>query len=137
MSGCGVIFDVCAINSPGTPAILQTLTDNAKPQGEYHGNQRQTRARHWWRHGHRSRDCLSRISLCPGYVDTPIIERNTTSIAQRAKLSEKDARAVMVNANRHKRLIAPEEVSATAMWLLGRGGDSVNGQAIEIAGGQM
>lgn len=76
-------------------------------------------------------------ALCPGYVDTEIVTRNTASIAQRAKLSEADARAVMVNANRHKRLIAPEEVSATAMWLLGRGGDSVNGQAIEIAGGQM
>lgn len=76
-------------------------------------------------------------ALCPAYVDTPIVERNTTSIAQRAGLSESKARDVMVNANRHKRLITPEEVAAAASWLVSPGSESVNGQAIEIAGGQM
>ena len=76
-------------------------------------------------------------SICPGYVDTPIIERNTTSIAQRAGVSEEKARDIMVKANRHKRLIAPEEVAAAAAWLIGEGSESINGQNIEIAGGQM
>lgn len=76
-------------------------------------------------------------ALCPAYVDTPIVERNTGTISQRAGISEDDARAVMVNANRHKRLIAPEEIAAAAMWLVRPGSESVNGQAIEIAGGQM
>ena len=43
----------------------------------------------------------------------------------------------MVQTNRHKRLIAPEEIAAAAMWLVGPGSESVNGQCIEIAGGQM
>lgn len=76
-------------------------------------------------------------AICPAYVDTPIVERNTTSISQRAGISEDQARQMMVGANRHKRLIAPEEISASAMWLVGPGSDSVNGQAIQIAGGQM
>jgi NAD(P)-dependent dehydrogenase (short-subunit alcohol dehydrogenase family) len=76
-------------------------------------------------------------ALCPAYVDTPIITRNTDSISQRAGISEDEARAVMVNANRHKRLIAPDEVAAAAMWLVRPGSESINGQAIEIAGGQM
>lgn len=76
-------------------------------------------------------------AICPAYVDTPIVERNTTSIAQRAKMPEDKARQIMVDANRHKRLIAPEEISAVAMWLVGPNSGSVNGQCIEIAGGQM
>lgn len=76
-------------------------------------------------------------SICPGYVDTPIVTRNTASISQRAGISEDDARNLMVQANAHKRLIAPEEVAAAAAWLVGPGSESVNGQSIEIAGGQM
>lgn len=76
-------------------------------------------------------------AICPAYVDTPIVDRNTTAISQRAGISAEDARAVMVNANRHKRLIAPDEIAAAAMWLVRPGSESVNGQTIEIAGGQM
>ncbi len=75
-------------------------------------------------------------AICPGYVDTPIVTRNTDSIAQRAGISAEQARKVMTDANRHKRLITPEEVSAAAQWLIGPGSQSVNGQCIEIAGGQ-
>ncbi|SFG50746.1 SDR family NAD(P)-dependent oxidoreductase [Sulfitobacter dubius] len=76
-------------------------------------------------------------ALCPGYVDTDIIARNTRAISQRAGLSEDKARDVMVNANRHKRLIGPSEVAAAATWLIAEGSESINGQSIEIAGGQM
>lgn len=76
-------------------------------------------------------------AICPAYVDTPIVERNTSSIAARAQISAEQARDVMVSANRHKRLIAPEEVSAAAMWLVGPQSGSVNGQCIEIAGGMI
>ena len=76
-------------------------------------------------------------ALCPAYVDTEIVARNTHSIAARAGVSTQDARNIMVSANRHNRLIAPQEVSAAAMWLVSQAAASVNGQAIEIAGGQM
>ncbi len=76
-------------------------------------------------------------AICPGYVDTPLVERNTTSIAQRAGVSEEKARSMMVKANRHQRLIEPAEVAAAAAWLVGSGSESINGQSIEIAGGQM
>ncbi len=76
-------------------------------------------------------------TLCPAYVDTEIITRNTKSIAKRAGLSQDDARNIMINANRHKRLIAPEEVAAAALWLVRPGSESINGQSIEIAGGQI
>ena len=65
------------------------------------------------------------------------MERNVTSISERARISQEDALKMMTEANRHGRLIAPEEVSAAAMWLVGPGSESINGQAIQIAGGQM
>lgn len=76
-------------------------------------------------------------SLCPGYVDTPIVTRNTQSISERAGISTDAARDMMVNANRHKRLITVEEVAAAAAWLVGPDSGSINGQSVEIAGGMM
>lgn len=76
-------------------------------------------------------------ALCPGYVDTDIVTRNTASIAARAGIEAEQARQMMVKTNRHKRLITADEVAAAANWLCGPGSDSVNGQTVEIAGGQM
>ncbi|GAB4270172.1 MAG: SDR family NAD(P)-dependent oxidoreductase [Pararhodobacter sp.] len=76
-------------------------------------------------------------ALCPGYVDTDIVTRNTQSIANRAGIDPEQARQMMVKTNRHKRLVTADEVAAAAQWLCGPGSDSVNGQTIEIAGGQM
>ena len=75
-------------------------------------------------------------AICPGYVDTDIISRNVSAISERAGVSTDEARAMMVSANRHNRLIAPDEVAQAVLWLCGPGSQSVNGQAIEIAGGQ-
>jgi NAD(P)-dependent dehydrogenase (short-subunit alcohol dehydrogenase family) len=76
-------------------------------------------------------------ALCPGYVDTDIVARNTGAIAARAGVGEAEALALMVAENRHRRLIAPDEVAAAALWLCAPGSESVNGQAIGIAGGQV
>ncbi|MGR3615403.1 MAG: SDR family NAD(P)-dependent oxidoreductase [Paracoccaceae bacterium] len=75
-------------------------------------------------------------AICPGYVDTPIVDRNKVSIAQRAGISEDEALQMMVRANRHRRLIDPSEVSAAALWMVRPGSESINGQCIEIIGGQ-
>lgn len=76
-------------------------------------------------------------AICPAFVDTAIVAENTVSIAARAGISEDQAREIMVKTNRHKRLIDASEVAGTAMWLCSDAAGSVNGQAIEIAGGQM
>lgn len=76
-------------------------------------------------------------SICPGYVDTDIIARNVDAISQRAGVSSDEARDVMVSANRHNRLITANEVATAALWLCAPGSESVNGQEIQIAGGQV
>ncbi|MGR3503892.1 SDR family NAD(P)-dependent oxidoreductase [Pseudaestuariivita sp.] len=75
-------------------------------------------------------------ALCPGYVDTDIVARNVTAISERAGVSTEDALGLMVNENKHRRLIAVDEVAQAALWLCHPNSASVNGQAIEIFGGQ-
>lgn len=76
-------------------------------------------------------------AICPGYVRTPIVERNTKLIMERSGLSEAEAEASMSSSNRHKKLVEVDEVAAAAMWLCGPGSDSINGQSIQIGGGQV
>lgn len=75
-------------------------------------------------------------ALCPAYVRTDIVTRNQEAIQSRAGVSAEDALNMMIRANRHRRLIEPEEVAAAALWLCAPGSESINGQTIEIAGGQ-
>ena len=75
-------------------------------------------------------------ALCPAYVDTNIVPQNIERIMARTGMSEAEAWDVMVGANPHGRLIAPEEVADAALWLCGSNSGSINGQAIQIAGGE-
>lgn len=76
-------------------------------------------------------------ALCPAYVDTAIITQNVDSISARAGISKDAAHDIMVKTNAHGRLIAPEEVARAALWLADPLSGSVNGQAIQIAGGEV
>ena len=76
-------------------------------------------------------------ALCPAYVDTDIVSQNVSSIMERTGMSAEDARDLMVGVNPHGRLITPAEVAEAALWLCGPNSGSVNGKAIEIAGGEV
>ena len=73
-------------------------------------------------------------AICPGYVQTPIIDQNLEAIQKRG-FTRKQALEMMVSANPHKRLIEVNEIAETAIWLCNSASGSVNGQAIEISGG--
>ena len=75
-------------------------------------------------------------AICPGYVNTPIIENNIKSMTSKG-ISVDDAHQLMVNSNPHNKLIEAEEIAQTALWLCNQASKSVNGQAIEIAGGKV
>ena len=75
-------------------------------------------------------------ALCPGYVDTPIIDANLAAIQKRG-FSQEQAMDMMVGSNLHKRLIDADEVAQAALWLCAPSAASVNGQTINIAGGQI
>lgn len=75
-------------------------------------------------------------ALCPAYVETEIVPRNIEQVMARDGLGRAEATALVHAANRHGRLIAPEEIAGAVLWLCGPQSGSINGQAIEIAGGQ-
>lgn len=76
-------------------------------------------------------------ALCPGYVDTEIIARNVESISKRTGASAEDALQMMVGVNPHGRLITAQEVADAALFLCGPHSDSMRGQAIAVAGGEV
>ena len=74
-------------------------------------------------------------ALCPGYVDTPIVDYNLERLKSRLNIDEDAARKIMLDANPHGRLIDAAEIAEAALWLCSPGSGSVNGTAIEISGG--
>ncbi|NOX39159.1 MAG: SDR family oxidoreductase [Alphaproteobacteria bacterium] len=80
---------------------------------------------------------LTANAICPGYVRTPIVTRNAELISKRSNLSLAEAEATMSSENRHQKLVEVDEVAAAVLWICGPGSGSINGQTIEIAGGQV
>jgi 3-hydroxybutyrate dehydrogenase len=76
-------------------------------------------------------------AICPGYVDTPIVDRNAAEIAERKGIDDAEARAYLAAETATSGLLETDEVTATALWLCSDAARSVNGQAIQIAGGQV
>jgi len=76
-------------------------------------------------------------AICPGFLDTPMTDHSVQVIAEKTGRSLEEARATLAAINPQKRLIAPLEVTATALFLCGAGSDGINGQAVTIAGGEV
>jgi NAD(P)-dependent dehydrogenase (short-subunit alcohol dehydrogenase family) len=75
-------------------------------------------------------------ALCPGFLDTEMTDRSVAHVVEKTGRSEAAARESLASLNPQRRLIAPAEVTAAALWLCGPGSDAVNGQAIAINGGE-
>ncbi len=73
-------------------------------------------------------------ALCPGYVDTPMIEKSVERIVATTGRSREEARETLGRMNRGGRLLRPEEVAAAALWVLSDRARDVTGQAIVVDG---
>ena len=76
-------------------------------------------------------------AVCPGYADTDMVRDAVANIQAKTGRDEAAARAALTARNPQGRLIAPEEVAQTVVWLCGRGSDSITGQSIAVAGGEL
>lgn len=74
-------------------------------------------------------------ALCPGYVETEMLEESIHRVMEKTGRSEAEARQGFAEINPNHRLIQPEEVAAAALWLVSDAAISVTGQAIPISGG--
>lgn len=76
-------------------------------------------------------------AVCPGYVDTDMVKSAVANIVGKTGRSDAEALAALVSGNPQRRLIEPREVADTVMWLCRPGSESVTGQSIVLAGGEV
>ncbi len=74
-------------------------------------------------------------AVCPGFTDTDIIQSALDNIVATTGRSREEALAELVKSNPQGRLVQPEEVADTVIWLCRQ--ESMNGQAIAVAGGEV
>jgi NAD(P)-dependent dehydrogenase (short-subunit alcohol dehydrogenase family) len=76
-------------------------------------------------------------AVCPGFTETPLIDRAVNNIVAKTGRSQEAARAQLAASNPQGRLVRPEEVADAVLWLVSPGAASINGQAIAVAGGEV
>jgi 3-hydroxybutyrate dehydrogenase len=73
-------------------------------------------------------DGIAAVAVCPGYVRTPLVERQIADQAKAHGLPEdRVLEEVILAPHAVKRLIEPEEVAEAVVYLLGPGGRSMTG----------
>jgi NAD(P)-dependent dehydrogenase (short-subunit alcohol dehydrogenase family) len=75
-------------------------------------------------------------AVCPGFVETEMLERSLKRIMEKTGRSETEARASLSATNPQGRFIQPQEVASAVMWLCSEGSASITGQAISVSGGE-
>ncbi len=75
-------------------------------------------------------------AVCPGYTETPLLEKAVQRIKATTKRSEDDARAVLAANNPQGRITQPQEVADAVLWLCAEGSAGITGQAISVSGGE-
>jgi NAD(P)-dependent dehydrogenase (short-subunit alcohol dehydrogenase family) len=76
-------------------------------------------------------------AVCPGYTDTPLVAEAAANIVAKTGRSEDEARAALAKVNPMQRLVTPDEVADTILWLASAGASAINGQAVAVAGGEV
>jgi len=76
-------------------------------------------------------------AVCPGYTDTDIVREAIGNIQAKTSRSQSEALEAMVANNPQRRLIRCEEVANAVAWLCLPGTESITGQSIAVAGGEV
>jgi NAD(P)-dependent dehydrogenase (short-subunit alcohol dehydrogenase family) len=76
-------------------------------------------------------------AVCPGYTDTGVVREAVRNISEKTARSEAEARETLVSFNPQQRLIQPQEIAHAVLWLCLPGTESVTGQSLAIAGGEV
>ncbi len=82
-----------------------------------------------------ARKGLSFNCVCPGFVDTPMTEQTIAKIMALTGRSREDATSPLFTPQ--DRLVSPEEVAAVCVLLASPAGRGINGQAINVDGGEV
>ena len=75
-------------------------------------------------------------AICPGYVWTPLVEKQIADTAKARGISEDDVKKnVLLAAQPNKEFVTVEDVAALALFLASDAGKSINGSMQSIDGG--
>jgi 3-hydroxybutyrate dehydrogenase len=74
-------------------------------------------------------------AVCPGWVDTQMLEDAVSRIATKTGRTTDDARSQLAAMSPQRRMISPEEVAYSALMLCGDGARGIHGQTVVIDGG--
>jgi NAD(P)-dependent dehydrogenase (short-subunit alcohol dehydrogenase family) len=75
-------------------------------------------------------------AICPGYVDTPLVDAAVEKITAQTGRPPEEARAALARRNKSGRFITAEEVAEKVLWLCLPESNCVNGEAITIEGNE-
>jgi NAD(P)-dependent dehydrogenase (short-subunit alcohol dehydrogenase family) len=75
-------------------------------------------------------------AVCPGYTETPLLEKAVHRIVSTTKRSGAEARGMLAANNPQARFIQPQEVADVVLWLCADGSAGITGQAISVSGGE-
>lgn len=74
--------------------------------------------------------------MCPGYVLTPLVEKQIPGTMKARGLTEEQViRDVLLAAQPTKRFVSIEEVADTVLFLCSEGARSITGTSISVDGG--
>lgn len=76
-------------------------------------------------------------AVCPGYTDTELLQRSLETVAAKTGRSRDDALRAMLRDSPLGRLVRPEEVAASVLYLCSPEAASVTGTALVVAGGEI
>ncbi len=74
-------------------------------------------------------------ALCPGWVETQMVEEAVTRIANKTGRSLEEARTSLASMNPQKRMIEPSEIAHATLMLCDHAARGIHGQTIVIDGG--
>ncbi len=75
-------------------------------------------------------------AICPGYVRTPLVEKQIPDTAKARGISEEDViRDVLLAAQPTKKFVTIEQLAGLALFLCSDEGASINGAALPVDGG--
>jgi NAD(P)-dependent dehydrogenase (short-subunit alcohol dehydrogenase family) len=76
-------------------------------------------------------------AVCPGFTDTGVVRDAVRAISEQSARSESEARQTLISFNPQQRFVEPGEVANAVLWLCSPGSESMNGQSIAVAGGEV
>jgi NAD(P)-dependent dehydrogenase (short-subunit alcohol dehydrogenase family) len=82
-----------------------------------------------------ARSGVTANAICPGFVDTPLIENAIGPFAAAAGVEERAVLPMLLDRVPLGRLLEPEEVAHLAVYLGSAESDAMTGQALTISGG--